>query len=92
MLSNRTDLQAVHLPLLQLLGLVGSPGKGKHANFERVRKSVNEICASLRASVFTPQVHLPSLEQRLHHAQVNHLYVRISCELTNALYNVSNAT
>lgn len=77
MLGNRTVLQAVHLPLLQLLGLVGSPGKGKHANFERVRKSVNEICASLRARVITPQVHLPTLEQRLHHAQVNTTFTYI---------------
>ena len=56
--------------VLQLLGLVGSPGKGKHANFDKVRRGINEICAALRARVVTPLAHLPSLEERLHHAQV----------------------
>ena len=56
--------------VLQLLGLVGSPGKGKHANFDRVRRGINEICAALRARIVTPLAHLPSLEERLHHAKV----------------------
>ena len=56
--------------LLQLLGLVGSPGKGKQSNFEKVRRGVREICAALRAPIVTPSAQLPSLEERLHHAQV----------------------
>ena len=56
--------------MLQLLGLVGSPGKGKHSNFERVRRGINDICSVLRAKVITPQARLASLEQRLHQAQV----------------------
>ena len=52
------------------MGLLGSPGKGKHANFERVRKGINDICCALRAEVVTPQTYLDDLEERLHHAQV----------------------
>ena len=56
--------------VLQLLGLLGSPGKSKHANFERVYKSITDICWALRAELVIPQTHLADLEQRLHHAKV----------------------
>ena len=62
---------------LQLLGLLGSPGKGKNGNFERVRKGVNEICWALRAELVTPQIHLDDLEGRLHQAQVTHPFTSL---------------
>ena len=55
---------------VQLLGLVGSPGKGKHASFERVRRGMNDICGALQAQLLTPHHHLADLERHLHAAQV----------------------
>lgn len=66
--------------VLQLLGLVGSPGKGKHANFDRVRRGINEICAALKARIVTPLTHLPSLEELLHHAQVVNMLPSIAIQ------------
>ena len=55
---------------MQLLGLVGSPGKGKHASFERVRRGIQDMCGALKAELVTPQTHLADLEERLHRAKV----------------------
>ena len=49
---------------------MASPGKGKHANFDRVRRGITDICGALKARMVTPLTHLPSLEERLHQAQV----------------------
>ncbi len=39
------------------MGLVGSPGKGKHANFDRVRRGITDICGALKARMVTPLTH-----------------------------------
>jgi hypothetical protein len=59
------------------VGLVGSPGKGKHANFDRVRRGITDICGALKARMVTPLTHLPSLEERLHQAQVTSHFISV---------------
>ena len=57
---------------LQMLGLVGSPGKGKHTSFERVRRGMLDVCEALDAEVVTPVTNLRDLEACLHKPQVQH--------------------
>ncbi|KAL0039591.1 hypothetical protein WJX77_002835 [Trebouxia sp. C0004] len=70
----------------KLVGLVGSPGKGKHANFDRVRRGITDICGALKASMVTPLAHLAKLEERLHQAQVEVHRVEAGRSEGNLLY------
>ncbi|DBB17253.1 TPA: hypothetical protein ACH3X3_014305 [Trebouxia sp. C0006] len=70
----------------KLVGLVASPGKGKHANFDRVRRGITDICGALKARMVTPLTHLPSLEERLHQAQVEVHRVEAGRSEGNLLY------
>lgn len=56
--------------VVQILGLVGSPGKGKHTSLERVRRGMLDVCEALNAHVIMPMMHLHDLEARLHGPQV----------------------
>ena len=58
--------------MLQVLGLVGSPGKGKHTSFERVRRGLLDVCEALDAEVVIPVTNLCELEACLHKPQVQH--------------------
>lgn len=60
---------------MQILGIVGSPGKGKHTGFERVRRGMSEVCDTLQAKVLVPTTHLDALEERLHRPQVQSSHV-----------------
>lgn len=70
LLALQRHIQEQAAVTVQILGLVGSPGKGKHVSFERVRRGMLEVCEALHAHVVTPMTHLHALEARLHKPQV----------------------